>query len=99
MRIFGGDCVMNRPINVRKVVAALAVLCAGLVSAPHASFARDLDYSNEEISIFVTPGEPTQVQFPGAVTGGVKRKVSSLSLEHKDSDLVIFASEAINENG
>ncbi|MCB0353700.1 MAG: type-F conjugative transfer system secretin TraK [Bdellovibrionales bacterium] len=63
------------------------------------AFARDLDYNDEEISIRVTPGEPTQVQFPGEISGGFRKKLSSLSLERKDEDLIVFSNESITETG
>jgi hypothetical protein len=66
---------------------------------PTAAFARDLAYTNDEVSVYVTPGEPTQMQFPGPVGGGVKRKASALSLQPNDDTLVMFASESINPAG
>ncbi|NDC38646.1 MAG: hypothetical protein EBZ48_11420 [Proteobacteria bacterium] len=89
---------MNAIRKMKKLGWALTALSlfAGL---PHAAFARDITYTGEEISINVTPGEPSQVQFPGPVGGGVKRKASSLSLQPNDDTVVIFASEAINEAG
>ena len=89
---------MNRKTTIRTLRTMVLALIA-LAMVPFTAFARDVDYTNEEVSVFVTPGEPTQVQFPGAVGGGVKKKVSALSLQHNDSDLVIFASEALNDNG
>jgi len=77
---------------------ALGLFLAGL-SAPWTAEARDVRYENAEIPVYVKPGEPTQILFPGAVAGGVKRRMSSLSLEHKDSQLVIFANEAITDSG
>lgn len=63
------------------------------------AFARDLEYNNEEISISVAPGEPTQVQFPGDVSGGYKNRQSSISLDRKGNSLVVFAQENISESG
>ena len=88
------DCKMKI-----RTLRTLALAFIAVAMAPLAALARDVDYNNEEISIYVTPGEPTQVRFPGVVGGGVKKKVSSLSLQHNDSDLVIFATEALNDNG
>ncbi len=78
-------------------LAALVAACAAI--APSASFARDVDYDKGEIVVRVAPGEPTQLAFPGAISGGFRKKVSSLSLEPKENDLVIFANEAITETG
>jgi hypothetical protein len=79
---------------------ALKLLILGSVAfVATSAHARDVDYTNSEVSVFVTPGEPTQVQFPGEVTGGVKRKASALSLQYTKSDLVLFASEGISDQG
>lgn len=77
----------------RTIVLALVAL------APWAAHARDVQYQNSEIPVYVKPGEPTQILFSGAVAGGVKRSRSALALEHKDSQLVIFASEALADSG
>lgn len=76
-----------------RLTAAVAVLI------PAASFARDVEYQNSEVEVRVAPGEPTQIQFPGDVSGGVRKKLSALSLEHKADQLVVFASEAITDQG
>lgn len=83
----------------RRVVDILGVIAVGVALTVQPAFARDVNYDSSEISVYVTPGEPTQIQFPGQVQGGVKRKMSALSLEHKDSDLVVFSSEAITDQG
>ncbi len=74
-------------------------LFAILISVPSLSFARDIDYKNEEVSVYVTAGEPTQIQFPGSITGGYKRKTSSISLERRNESLVIFPQSAIADKG
>jgi hypothetical protein len=86
---------MNRFMRKSLKLFAVALLCG----TPWSAFARDVQYENSEIPVYVRPGEPTQILFPGDVAGGVKRSRSALSLEHKDTQLVIFASEAIAENG
>jgi len=85
-------------VLVTRAFATVALSALTLVNTQQA-FARDVDYTNSEMAVFVTPGEPTQVQFPGEVSGGVKRKSSSLSLQYTKSDLVLFASEAISDQG
>src|SRR5436190_13252550 len=70
-----------------------------ILLAPALSFARDLDYNDEEIAIRITAGEPTQVRFPGIVAGGYKKNFSAISLEKKDSDLIVFANDKIDESG
>ena len=78
---------------------AWAALLTVLALFPAAAFARDITYSSDEVAVYVTPGEPTQVRLPGAISGGLKRKASALSLQPNDDTLVMFASEAINDSG
>jgi len=66
---------------------------------PALSFARDIEYSDEEIAIRITPGEPTQIRFPGIVAGGYKKSYSALSLEKKEGDLIVFANDKIDDVG
>ncbi len=80
--------------TARNVIAA-----AFVILSPAVSFARDVDYDKGEIVVRVAPGEPTQLGFPGAISGGFRKKVSSLSLEPKENDLVIFANEALTDAG
>ncbi len=74
---------------------ALAVTLIAAIPA----FARDVEYKAGEVNVYVNPSEPTQIEFPGVISGGFKRKLSSLSLDRKDSDLVIFASDGVTEAG
>lgn len=85
--------VMNNKA-LRLILASLLVLLS-----PLAALAREVEYENQEIEVYVTPGEPTQVEFPGTISGGFKKKLSTLSLDRKDSDLVIFASDGISNEG
>lgn len=77
----------------------LVALSLALLTNPALSFARDVEYSNQEVIIRVNPGEPTQIQFPGAISGGFKRKNSAVSIDKKDTDLIVFAQEGIPEQG
>jgi len=70
-----------------------------LIGISSAAFARDLDYTSGEIEVRVAPGEPTQVQFPGEIATGFKKKLSALSLDRKGGDLIIFANEGISDSG
>lgn len=74
-------------------------LCLAALLTPWTAAARDVRYENTEIQVYVTPGEPTQILFPGSVAGGVKRKSSALSLAPEKSQLVIFANESITDSG
>lgn len=79
---------------------SLSALFAACMLLPHSATGEDVDYLGEgEISIRVTPGEPTQVRFPGTISGGFRKKTSSLSLDRKDADLILFSNESITEEG
>lgn len=83
-------------VSVRLAGFALVVATVCGVSA---AFARDIEYSGGEVTIQVTPGEPTQIQFPGKISGGFKKKNSAVSLDRKEKDLVIFATEGLADSG
>lgn len=74
--------------------AALVIAISGVDA-----LARDLDYSNQEVAVYVNPGEPTQLQFPGKIAGGYKKKISALSIERKDDTLIVFANDNIATSG
>lgn len=82
-------------MKLKLVLTAIALV----VAAPFSSFARDLEYADEEVAVRVVPGEPTQIRFPGIIAGGYKKSYSAISLEKKDGDLIIFANEKIDETG
>ncbi len=84
---------------IRGVLFSATVLSGAIFLCANTSAARDIEYEKGEIDVRVNPGEPTQIEFPGAISGGFRKKVSSLSLDHKDNDLVIFAGDSISENG
>jgi hypothetical protein len=89
---------MNAVRNKNSFLLKLSTLLVMLGFTSN-GWCRDVEYKNEEISIYVTPGEPTQVQFPGVISGGFKKKQSSVSLDRKKTDLVVFAQDNIPENG
>ena len=99
-----GDRTMNAKgfyIKVQSILKYILVLLLTVtfVSLPAEVLARDIEYKDTEVSIRVAPREPTQVQFPGKISGGFIRKQSTLALERKDSDLIIFANEGISDKG
>lgn len=63
------------------------------------AWARDVEYSDGELAVRVVPGEPTELKFPGVISGGFKKKDSSLSIDRKEGDLVIFAQQELSEVG
>jgi hypothetical protein len=86
--------IMQRPKQITKGIIAAACL---ILSSN--GYARDLEYGGREISVYVRPGEPTQVQFPSTISGGFKKKQSSLNLDRKGTDLVIFGQDSLTEGG
>jgi hypothetical protein len=82
---------------MKRIVFIVSALIA--IGTVFPAFARDIEYKDVEVTVRVSPNEPTQIQFPAPVAGGFKKKVSSLSLEPKDTDLVVFSGEGLSEAG
>ena len=61
--------------------------------------ARTIEYKDGEITVNVTPGEPTQIEFPGTIQGGFKKNHSALHLDRKEADLIVFANEGLSDTG
>lgn len=87
---------MNKNIKAYKILSFVIFVLFITVSN---AFSRDVEYKGSELDVFVTPGEPTQVQFPSKVLGGFKKKLSAISLDKKGYDLVIFSTEQLTESG
>lgn len=85
-------------LSMRKTACYSVALLALTVSN---AFARDLELkaNQAEFTVYVTPGEPTQVTFPGAVLGGYQKNNSKLALQKNDSDVVIFANQDLSPSG
>jgi len=77
-------------------VALAAAVALGL---PSWSLARDVDYKEGEIQVRVNPGEPTEVQFPGKISGGFKRRQSTVSIDRKEDALILFAGDQLAPTG
>lgn len=82
--------------NILNTAAAIAVLFGA-----QASFARDVEYKqgNGEVPVWVNPGEPTEISFPGPIARGFKNSNAGLAIEKRDASLIIFGKENISENG
>ncbi len=82
--------------NVQILLMTLSVLCLGFKAE-----ARDVDYApgGGEIVIYVNTGEPTQIQMPGMISGGYKKKDAAIALDKRDQDLIVFANQGLNPNG
>lgn len=74
-----------------KFLTFSAFLAVGVSASLDSAFARDIKYEGSEQTVYVTPGEPTQVSFPGKIEGGFKRSNSTIALQKNDNYLVLFA--------
>jgi hypothetical protein len=62
-------------------------------------FARDVEYSEGEIKVFINPGEPTELRFPGNISVGYKRHGSPLSVDKQGGTLILFAQQKVPSEG
>lgn len=83
----------------RVCLAAVVGLGTLLTSSVRTAEARDLKYTGDEVSIYLTPGEPTQIVFPGKIEGGFKRKNSAIGLQRNDNYLILFAQPDLTDDG
>jgi hypothetical protein len=83
--------------NVLIIFILLAV--SGMLSDNQSAWARDVDYESGEVRVNVSAGEPTEIKFPGKVSGGFKRKNSSVAIEKKEDSLIVFAAENLPASG
>jgi hypothetical protein len=87
--------VNRKNIKFKYAICALSLF----ICSNNQAYARDIEYNNSEVSVFVKPGEPTQIQFPGDLSGGFKKKGSALSIDQKDTDLILYATERLPNDG
>lgn len=78
------------------LLLGVSMLLIGVVST---AFAREVEYDGRETTIYVTPGEPTQVTFPNKVVGGYKSQKSNVNIEKQDTYLVVFARPGLKSEG
>lgn len=96
---------MKRALFTKEKSYLLNAICGiGIVTLMFSAdaFAREIKYSTtgtQEHVIYVNPGEPTEITFPGRIEGGFKRKQSTIALEKKDSSLIVFANTSIPVEG
>jgi hypothetical protein len=98
-KLFIKTSIWNRNCLL-KTICGIGMATTLLVSAE--AFAREINYSTagvQEHVIYVNPGEPTEITFPGRIEGGFKRTQSTVALEKKDSSLIVFANTSIPVEG
>lgn len=91
---------MNRRMSKR--ISRFSALVVSLLGLVDVASARDVEYStgNGEIQVWVNVGEPTEIVFEGGkIKDGFKNSNAGIALDRKDSSLVIFGKENMNENG
>lgn len=76
---------------------ALAFLLLVATSAEVA--AREVRYDGGELPVYVTPGEPTQIEFQKTISGGFKRKNAAVQLQRHSKSLIVFAEPQIAFEG
>jgi hypothetical protein len=79
-------------------LAAVSWVCSTALF-PSLLFARDVGYEGQEVSVYVDPNEPTQVNFPGEIAGGYMKTDGSVQLERQGSDLILFSKPTLQEEG
>ena len=89
---------MPNVLNKNSIMTGL-VLVAALVALVSSAAAREVEYTDSELAVVVSPGQPTQIKFPGDVVSGYKNRTSALSLERNKSDLIVFAKEGLPDAG
>jgi hypothetical protein len=80
----------------------MAVMALVSLAISERAFARDVEYSsgNGEIQVWVNVGEPTEIVFEGGhIKDGFKNSNAGIALDRKDSSLVVFGKENMNEAG
>lgn len=92
--------LIDKKIKLSWTAATITLLVVTLVFSTGV-MARDVEHQegSGEIVVYVNPGEPTQVQFPSDISGGYKKKDSTLMLDRKNRDLIVFANQGINDIG
>jgi hypothetical protein len=92
-----------KAVNKRQNALLVAILTLGAsVLAQDSAHARDVEYSSGkgEIQVFVNVGEPTEIIFEGGrIKDGFKNSNAGIALERRESSLVIFGKENLNEKG
>jgi hypothetical protein len=97
---------MNRTVKIRiprtkdakRCLLTTAVI--GLLTLlPPMTHARDIGYEGQEVAVFVSPNEPTQVNFPGDIAGGYMKTDATVQLERQGADLILFAKPSLESEG
>jgi hypothetical protein len=93
---------MRQIVTINGMAARIALALTVTLSSFTNAFARDVEYNSGsgEIEVYVNVGEPTELVFEGGkIKDGFKNSNAGIALDKKDSSLVVFGKESMNENG
>jgi len=91
--------MFEKTTKLKRIAKVLLILTCAVMLSAGSALARELTYTGNEETIFVKPGEPTQITFPSKIEGGFKRKNSAVNLERQENYLVVFAQPALSLEG
>lgn len=63
------------------------------------SFAREVEYNDQEVLISVLPKQPTYISFPSTISSGWANTRAGLDIKRKENDMIIFAQDNLNPDG
>jgi hypothetical protein len=93
---------MKQAVRIHNVTTRVTLALVVALSSVTGAFARDVEYTTGqgEVEVFVNVGEPTEIIFEGGkIKDGFKNSNAGIALDKKDSSLVVFGKESMNENG
>jgi hypothetical protein len=79
----------------------MTVVTGVLIGGLSTAHARDVEYrdGDGDIEVYVNPGEPTNIEFPGRIKEGFQSSTAGVAISRKVDSVVVFGKENINENG
>ena len=90
---------IHKLTNLERAFFLSFLLALILVVTPLGAEAREVKYDGSEVTVFVKPGEPTQVSFPEKILGGFKKENSAIALEREGNYLILFAQPHLDNEG
>jgi hypothetical protein len=93
---------MKQVVRIHNITTRVTLAFSVALLSVTAAFARDVEYTTGrgEVEVFVNVGEPTEIIFEGGkIKDGFKNSNAGIALDKKDSSLVVFGKENMNENG
>jgi len=93
---------MKQAITIQGMATRITLALTLTLASLNTAFARDVEYNSGsgEIEVYVNVGEPTELVFEGGkIKDGFKNSNAGIALDKKDSSLVVFGKESMNENG